>query len=113
MLAPAATIGSPCELQANAKALSASVKRIPPWQIPWPLTMSARTVIATRTLPGAASSNSMPSARDAVSPAYNASAAALARRRASSVASSCAVFMDQRPKKFGVRLATKAATPSA
>src|SRR5260221_425680 len=99
MLAPAATIGSPCELQANAKALSASVKRTPPWQIPWPLTMSARTVMATRTHPGAASSNSMPNARDAVSPAYNASAAARARRHASAVASSCAVFIST-PQKI-------------
>src|SRR5450631_399986 len=100
MLAPAATIGSPCKLQANAKALSASVKRTPPWQIPWPLTMSARTVMATRTHPGATSSNSMPSARDAVSFAYSASAAVRALRRASAVASSCDVFTRSSPKKI-------------
>jgi len=46
MLAPAATVASPCELQAKAKALSASVKMMPPWQIAWPLVMSARTFAA-------------------------------------------------------------------
>ena len=40
MLAPAATMASPYELQAKAKAVSASAKIMPPWQVRWPLSMS-------------------------------------------------------------------------
>ena len=40
MLQCAATVRSPLELQAKAKAESARVKMKPPWAVPWPLVMS-------------------------------------------------------------------------
>ena len=69
MLAAAATVGTPSLLQAKAKALSASVKSTPPWQVEKPLIMSGRTAIFKTHLPGAADTNSIPNACDARSPA--------------------------------------------
>jgi hypothetical protein len=45
MAKPEATVSSLYELQAKAKAESASVAMKPPWQMAWPLSMSARTRI--------------------------------------------------------------------
>ncbi len=87
MAAPAATVLSPCELQAKAKALSASAKTRPPWQMPWPLTMSERTRIVTIARPGPQDSIDMPSWRDAESPRHKASTArSAARWRSCSIA---------------------------
>jgi hypothetical protein len=47
-------------LQANAKVESASGKINPPWQIPWPFVMSARTAMMAS--PGAIRSSFIPSA---------------------------------------------------
>ena len=52
MLPCAATARSLWELQAKAKAESASVKMKPPWAMPWPLTMFGWTVIASIASPG-------------------------------------------------------------
>ena len=60
-------------MQAQAKAVSATLKIMPPWQIPWPLTMSSRTVIRVRAQPSPCPTSSMPSIRDAASPAIIAS----------------------------------------
>ena len=117
MLAAAATVASLCELQAKAKALSARANTRPPWQTPWPLTMSARTRITTRAHPGRTASMRMPSACEARSRAYSAAAACSARRCAASRSGAGSWFTciprAQRPVKCGVRLAAKAATPSA
>src|SRR5215831_11323995 len=77
--APAATVESLCELQAKAKALSPRAKTIPPWQRPWPFTMSARTRITTCAHPGRTPARRMPSACEARSRSYSAAAARSAR----------------------------------
>src|SRR6266702_7405316 len=74
----AATTRSLCELQANAKAESASVKMKPPWAIRCPLTMSGRTVIASVAKPGPISTTSMPRPFEASSSVHIASAQARA-----------------------------------
>jgi hypothetical protein len=71
---------SPEELQAKANALSASAKTSPPWQIPWPLTMSGPIRIVTVARPGPQDSIDMPSRRDAESPRHRASTARSATR---------------------------------
>ena len=43
MVQPDATVLTLRELHENANALSASAKIKPPWQVLWPLSMSART----------------------------------------------------------------------
>jgi hypothetical protein len=73
MSPPAATVTGPQLLQAQAKAVSASEKIIPPWQMAWPLTMSPRTVMVARAQPSPWSSSSMPSIREAASDAIIAS----------------------------------------
>src|SRR5438132_4438118 len=65
MLQPDATVVRLALLQANANALSASVKMKPPWQIAWPLSMSARTVIVSSAYPGPIAAICMPIACDA------------------------------------------------
>jgi len=65
---PAATVISLPALQANAKQESASAAISPPWQLPWPFNMSARTVIVSVAAPGAIATTSMPRACDARSP---------------------------------------------
>jgi hypothetical protein len=70
---PAATVTGPRLLQAQAKAVSAREKIIPPWPMPWPLTMSSRTVNWVRAQPSPWSSSSMPSIREAASDAIIAS----------------------------------------
>src|SRR6266404_2287758 len=87
IVAAAATVLSLCELQANAKALSASAKTIPPWQTPWPLSMSARTVMTTRAHPGRTPVMRMPSACEARSSSNSRAAARSARRCPASTAS--------------------------
>src|SRR3954470_6833661 len=67
---PAATVRVPRELQARAKALSASAATRPPCATAYPMTMSGRTVIATTAPPGASSRSSMPIARLAGSSAH-------------------------------------------
>src|SRR5688572_21948146 len=52
----------------------------PPWQIPWPLTMSERMRIVTLALPGPQASIDIPSWREAESPRHRASTARSARR---------------------------------
>jgi hypothetical protein len=44
-------VTGPQLLQAQAKVVSAREKIIPPWQMPWPLTMSAVTVMLARAQP--------------------------------------------------------------
>ena len=67
---PAATVTTPWELQATAKALSARLATRPPCAVPWPLTMSSRTVIRTTARPSPQSTSSIPSARLASSAAH-------------------------------------------
>src|SRR4051795_7763442 len=67
---PAATVRVPRELQASAKALSASAATRPPCATAYPLTMSGRTVIDTTARPSRRSSSSMPMARLAGSSAH-------------------------------------------
>jgi len=69
MSAPAATVTGPQLLQAQANAVSAREKITPPWQTPWPFTMSSLTVIWARAQPSPWSSSSMPNSRDAASEA--------------------------------------------
>src|ERR1700716_3731193 len=52
-------------LQANANALSASVKMNPPWHVAWPFSMSARTFIVNSARPGPTLAMRMPLACDA------------------------------------------------
>ena len=66
---PAATVTGPQLLQAQAKVVSAREKIIPPWQMPWPLTMSSRTVMVARAQPSPWSSSVMPSVLEAASDA--------------------------------------------
>src|SRR5580704_3049197 len=73
-----ATVRSPYELHANANAESASVKIKPPWAISWPLSMASPTVMVSVARPGATSTISIPSPRDAVSADHIASADARA-----------------------------------
>src|SRR5262249_17942949 len=61
-------------------ALSASAKTRPPWQTPWPFTMSARTFMSTRAPPGCTAARRMPSICEAPSRANSAAAARSARR---------------------------------
>ena len=69
----------PWELQAKAKALSASEAIRPPWQRSQPLIMSSRTVIESVAVPGPTETISMPSICEAASPAHMASALRRAR----------------------------------
>ena len=79
---PAATVSSLRELQANAKAESASVVMKPPWQMSWPLSMSSRTVISSRAVPAPSATMRMPRPREARSAANMCAPTASARRRA-------------------------------
>lgn len=51
MSPPAATVTGPRLLHAQAKTVSARAKIMPPWQDPWPFTMSSVTVIWARAQP--------------------------------------------------------------
>lgn len=67
MSAPAATVTGPWLLQAQAKAVSASRKRNPPWAIRCPFTIAGVTVIRTSAVPSPCSTSSIPSPREASS----------------------------------------------
>ena len=75
MSAPAATVtvsrcraGPPAwGLQARAKAVSAKANTMPPWAMPKPLTISARSSMEMVALPSLMSRTSMPSQADAAS----------------------------------------------
>ncbi len=56
---------SPVELQANAKAESASVVMKPPWQMSKPFSMSSRTGISRKAAPSEIATMRMPIAFDA------------------------------------------------
>src|SRR6185503_17596883 len=73
MSAEAATVTGPKLLQAQANAVSASVKIRPPWAMAWPFTMSSRTVMRVTARPSPWSTSSMPRRRDASSLAIMAS----------------------------------------
>ncbi|UTI64394.1 hypothetical protein NBH00_24035 [Paraconexibacter antarcticus] len=70
--------GWPCELQAIAKAMSATAKSAAPCALPWPLTIAGATVMCAVTSPGATWLTVMPSAWAAVSSARNLRTDALA-----------------------------------
>src|SRR6267154_91729 len=74
MLQPDATVVVLVLLQANANALSARVKMNPPWHVPWPLSISARTFIVNSARPGPTFEMRMPIACDARSRANIAAA---------------------------------------
>src|ERR1700682_3136400 len=69
MSTAAATVVGPRLLQAHANAVSATANTKAPWVMSWPLTMSARTVILAVAAPSPTWVTSMPSAREAASPA--------------------------------------------
>src|SRR3990167_2664052 len=62
------------ELHAQAKALSASEKRTPPWQTLWPLVMFSLTTIEQRAQPSPAPSMTRPKVRVTPSVAWRCSA---------------------------------------
>jgi hypothetical protein len=91
MSALRATVTMPCVLQAAANAVSASRKMNPPWDTPWPLIMSAPTVIRATAWPGRTSETSMPTLLEAASAASIRATLSSARRCALSVAMLSAV----------------------
>src|SRR5579862_6344733 len=69
MSTAAATVSGPWLLQAQANAVSATANTKAPWVMPCPFTMSGRIVMVAVAAPALTSCTSIPSARDAASPA--------------------------------------------
>ncbi len=65
--APAATVTGPWLLQAQAKVVSASRNRNPPWAMPCPFTIRSVTRIRATACPSRAFTTSMPREAEAVS----------------------------------------------